>query len=326
MPPIAGRTQFDETQRPLPRRRALLFINSRARGGRCDPREITRTLEADGLAVRLVQCSRREDLSDLIRAHAREADIAVIGGGDGTINAAAPGLLDTGIPLGILPLGTANDLARTLGIPTDPLAATRFAASGPLRAIDVGEVNGIPFFNVAGIGISVDLARELTREMKRRWGSLGYALAAFRVLGRLRPFSAEIRIAGQAHRVKSVQIGVGNGRHYGGGMTVEENAAPDDGLLDVYSIDVKGWWELPLLYPAFRAGRQGEWKNVHTWDCTEAEVVTRRPLPVNTDGEITTRTPARFVVRPHAVRIACPPRPRTADGPPGGQPDGRRSG
>ena len=313
MPPIAGRTEFDEARRPLPRRRALLFLNSRARGGRCDPDAITRMLGMEGLAVRLVQCSRREDLSGLIRAHARGADIAVIGGGDGTINAAAPGLLDTGIPLAILPLGTANDLARTLEIPTDPQAAVRLAASAPLRAIDVGEANGVPFFNVASIGLSADLARELTREMKRRWGRLGYALAAFRVLERLRPFSADIRVAGQTHHVKSVQIGVGNGRHYGGGMTVEENAAPDDGLLDVYSIDVKGWWELPLLYPAFRAGRHGEWKNVHTWDCTEAEVVTRRPLPVNTDGEITTRTPARFVVRPRAIRVACPPRPPMAD-------------
>ncbi|HYE48956.1 MAG TPA: lipid kinase [Azospirillaceae bacterium] len=290
-------------------RRCLLIVNPRARGGGGDADAIAGVMRENGLVVQYASAGGRDEMAATIRAHAGAVDLVVVGGGDGTLNAALPGLIDTGLPLGILPLGTANDLARTLGIPADPLEAARIAATADPRPVDVGEVNGVHFFNVASIGLSVDLARELTREMKARWGVLGYAIAGFRVLKRLRPFRADIRIGGVVHRVKSVQVGIGNGRHYGGGMTVEEDAAVDDGRLDVYSIDVRGWWELPLLYPAFRSGRHGRWENVHVWDCTEVEVATRRPLPVNTDGELTTATPARFRVLPGAVRIACPPRP-----------------
>jgi len=294
-------------------RRCLLIVNPHARKGGSSADAIAGVLRDNGLAVRCATANGREAIAETIRSHAPSIDLVVVGGGDGTLNAALPGLLDTGLPLGILPLGTANDLARTLGIPTDPLEAAAVAATSIPRPIDVGEVNGIFFFNVASIGLSVDLARALTREMKSRWGILGYALAGFRVLKRLRPFRAEIHVDGEIHRVKSVQVGIGNGRHYGGGMTVEENAAPDDGKLDIYSIDVRGWWELPWLYPAFRSGRHGRWKNIHTWDCKEAEIRTSRPLRVNTDGELTTWTPVQVRVHPGAIHVACPPRMAASD-------------
>ena len=306
MPPEAP----DPQQAPAPdatRRRALLIVNTKARQGQRALDEVQEECGRAGVSLMQVECFHRDDLSDLIRTHAADADMVIIGGGDGTLNAAAPALADTGLPLAILPLGTANDLARSLGIPLDVREAARLAVTGRVRRIDLGEVNGVPFFNVASIGMSVELARELTREMKQRWGTLGYAVAALRVARRMAPFRADIRIDGTVHRVKTVQLGIGNGRHYGGGMTVEENAALDDGQLDVYSIDLRGWWEWPLLYPSFRRGRHGTWKNVHTWYCRDVEIVTRRRMPVNTDGEITTRTPARFRVRPGAVAVVCPP-------------------
>lgn len=306
MPPHSPDPQQDATQAPPARRRALLIVNGKARQGQAALDSVLEACEEAGVSIRQAECGSRDELGAVIRANAGSVDMAIIGGGDGTLNAAASALADTGLPLAILPLGTANDLARTLGIPLDLDEAARVAVTGTVRRIDLGEVNGVPFFNVASIGLSVELARELTRDMKRRWGTLGYAIAAARVLRRMAPMSAEIRIDGRPHRVKSVQIGVGNGRHYGGGMTVDERATVDDAKLDVYSIDLRGWWEWPFLYPSFRRGRQRRWKNVRTWECKEAEIVTRRPRPVNTDGDITTRTPARFRVRPGAIAVVCP--------------------
>lgn len=306
MPPYSPDPQPDVTPAPPARRRALLIVNGKARQGQSALDSVLDACERAGVSVQRAECGSREDLGDTIRANAGTVDLVIIGGGDGTLNAAASALADTGLPLAILPLGTANDLARTLGIPLDLDEAARVAVTGTVRRIDLGEVNGVPFFNVASIGLSVELARELTRDMKRRWGTLGYAIAAARVLRRMAPMTAEIRIDGRSHRVKAVQIGVGNGRHYGGGMTVDERATVDDARLDVYSIDLRGWWEWPFLYPSFRRGRQGRWKKVRTWECMEAEIVTRRPRPVNTDGDITTSTPARFRVRPGVIAVVCP--------------------
>jgi diacylglycerol kinase (ATP) len=230
----------------------------------------------------------------------------VLGGGDGTLNSAAPALIETGLPLGILPLGTANDLARTLEIPLDLAEAAQVIVDGEIRRIDLGEVNGKPFFNVASIGLSVGITRELTHDVKQRWGKLGYAVATVRALSRMRPFLAEIRSGSEVHKVRTLQISVGNGRHYGGGMTVEEDAEIDDGCLNLYSLEFDRLWKLALVYPAFRKGRHGMWQEVRTMSCDEVEIRTRRPRPVNTDGEITTETPAQFRVLRQTISVFAP--------------------
>ena len=231
----------------------------------------------------------------------------IIGGGDGTLNAALPGLLETGLPLGIIPLGTANDLARTLGIPTDLAAAARIIACGKVQRVDIGEVNGHLFFNVASIGFGVDLTRALTSNSKRRFGTIGYAIAALRAVSRLRPFRAEIMHGHTIHISRTIHVAVGNGRHYGGGMTVSEHARIDDGCLHIYSLEVDSLWRLLRLLPALRSGRHDAWKEIRTLEGEEIEVRTpRRPRSVNTDGEIVTRTPAHFRVRGHAISVFIP--------------------
>ena len=130
-----------------------------------------------------------ERLGAWIVEHRREVDLVIIGGGDGTLNAAADALIETGLPLGILPLGTANDLARTLGIPADLVAAGQVIAAGRTHRIDLGRVNGKHFFNVASLGLSVQVARELDADLKRRWGVLGYAFIVWRAIRGRRPFA-----------------------------------------------------------------------------------------------------------------------------------------
>ena len=107
-------------------------------------------------------------------------------------------------------------------------------------------------------------------------------------------------------------IGVGNGRHYGGGLSVDESAEPDDGLLNVYSVEISHWMQLARIYPAFRAGQHATRPEIRSFPCREVEIRTRRPRSINTDGEVTERTPARFKVIPGAVTILAP-RAETAE-------------
>lgn len=263
-------------------------------------------LRRGGLTVMMRLCDTAEDISATIRERRDDCDLVILAGGDGTMNAAAEALIESGRPLGILPMGTGNDLARTLAIPLDLRAACDVILEGRSHAIDVGRVNGKLFFNVASMGLSVEVARRLTPAYKRRWGVLAYALALWQAIRGFRPFRAEIRCDGHTVRLKSVQIAVGNGRHYGGGMTVDQDAAIDDGRLHLYSIRPRQLWRYLLMLPALRAGRQRGWPGVLTLSGRRIEIATRRRKPVNTDGELTTYTPAHFDVLPAALSVMVP--------------------
>jgi diacylglycerol kinase (ATP) len=288
-------------------RRALLIINEQSRSGKAAAEAAVGALQSVGMAVDHRKNVGSNEIADVIRSVGASVDCIILGGGDGTLNAALPGLLDTHLPLGVIPLGTANDLARTLELPPDATEAVEVIAAGNLRSIDIGEVNDIPFLNVASIGFGVDLTRALTRDAKRRWGVLGYLIAALRVLRRMRPFHVTIKMGGTVHRSKTVHLAVGNGRHYGGGMTVSEDAAIDDNRLDVYSLEVPNAWALLKILPSMRIGTHGRWLEVETMAGQDVTIETRKPRSVNADGEIVTRTPAHFRVLQGALKVYVPP-------------------
>jgi YegS/Rv2252/BmrU family lipid kinase len=225
------------------------------------------------------------------------------------LNAAIEGLVDTQLPLGILPLGTANDLARTLRIPQSIPKACQVIAAGQSQRIDLGKVNDKHFFNVASLGLSVQITRQLDKEVKRRWGVLAYAATAIQVIWKARPFRAEIRICGDSISVRTVQIAVGNGRYYGGGMAVADDAAINDERLDLYSLEYQNWWQIFLLLPAIWRGRQANLPGVRSLQGKEFEIYTRKPQPINADGEIVTYTPAKFRLVPKAVEVFVPTLP-----------------
>lgn len=296
---------------PSPRtapRRALLLHNPHARHGDRSLDLALARLDDAGIEVALETFRGPSEVSPDIVRRREGVDMVIVSGGDGSLNAAARGLLETGLPLGIIPSGTGNDLARSLGIPLDIARAADTIAAGNVRRIDIGEVNGHPFFNVASLGLSVELARRLTPETKRRWGRIGYALAAARVLLSARPFTATIVDRNGATDVETLQIAVGNGRHYGGGNVVEETATIDDRHLDLYSLELRSVWKLALMLRSFRAGTHGKWSEVRTVRCTDFEVRTPEPRAVNADGEIITYTPARFTIRPAAIHVFAPAR------------------
>ena len=110
--------------------------------------------------------------------------------------------------------------------------------------------------------------------------------------------------------MKTFQIAVGNGRHYGGGNVIEANAEIDDGHLDLYSLEMNRVWKLAGMLRSFRSGTHGAWKEVRTARSDEFEIETKRPMPINTDGEIVTSTPAKFLVHPEAITVLAPPASR----------------
>lgn len=290
-------------------RRALLLLNPRSRRGARAAPAVFAALAEHGFGVTAPPAGM--SLAEALARHAADCDLVIAGGGDGTLNgvvnglAAGPGL--DALPLGVVPLGTANDFARTLGLPTDPAQAIAAIAEGSLTSVDAGEVNGHFYLNVASIGFGVDLTRALTRDSKARWGPLGYAIAGIRALSRLKPFTAEIDHGDHVDRTRTVHLAIGNGRHYGGGMVVDPSARLDDGRLHAFSLEVDHWWQLLRLLPALRAGTHGAWTEVRTLAGEALTVRTSRPRSVNTDGEITTRTPAVFRVHPRAIRVFVPP-------------------
>lgn len=287
--------------------RALLLVNRHARKGQQQLDAAVNQLKSLGLELYEEEIEDPDRLPDVIRDYRKRVDLVIIGGGDGTLNAAVEGLVETQLPLGILPLGTANDLARTLEIPATLPEACQIIAAGKVHPIDLGWVNGKYFFNVASLGLSVQITRNLTKEIKKRWGVFAYAATALQALWNSRRFHAEIQMeGGRSEKVRAIQIAVGNGRYYGGGMAVAEDAAIDDQRLDLYSLEVEHWWQMLAILPAMRRGRQGLLPWAQSWSGKEFHIRTRRPRSINTDGEITTSTPAHFKVVPNALSVIVP--------------------
>lgn len=287
-------------------RRSLLLVNRHSRRGHETLSQVVTQLQELGFELFEESTEKPQELPNIIRSYRDRVDLVIIGGGDGTLNAAIEGLIDTQLPLGILPLGTANDLARTLQIPQSIPQACQVIATGHSQRIDLGKVNHKHFFNVASLGLSVQITRQLDKKAKRTWGVLAYAATAIQVIWKTRPFRAEIRMGEDSIRVKTVQIAVGNGRYYGGGMAVADDAAINDQRLDLYSLEYQHWWQILLLVPAMWRGTHANWSGVRSLQGKEFDIYTRKAHPINADGEIVTYTPAKFRLIPKAVAVFVP--------------------
>lgn len=288
------------------KQRALFLVNRHARRGSQNIDFATQQLRRSGFELIEPLVEHSHQISDVISAHQGLVDLVILGGGDGTLNAAISGLVETQLPLGILPLGTANDLAKTLGIPLSINSACQVIAGREMKRIDLGSVNGHYFFNVASFGLSVDITERLTRQAKRRWGVLAYAVAAIQAIWASRPFTVTIRSENSIDQVKTIQVAVGNGLYYGGGLAVAHDASIADDRLDLYSLEIDHIWQWVKLLPAMYKGRHHLYPYVYAKQGKEFWIETKRILSINTDGELTTQTPAHFKVMPQAISVIVP--------------------
>jgi diacylglycerol kinase family enzyme len=136
---------------------------------------------------------------------------------------------------------------------------------------------------------------------------VAYVLTAARVLRRSPPFHADIEWEGGTRHTRTVQIVVGNGRHYGANLAVAHDATIDDARLDLYSLEVSHWWALLKLAPFLKSGTHVHRPEVEALRARVFEVRTRRPMPIDVDGELGAETPARFEVAPRALEVFVPP-------------------
>lgn len=287
-------------------RRALLLANPKSGSGRAALGDIIELLQERGMIITSAAPKSPEQIPDLIRTNASQADMVIVGGGDGTLSGCLPTLIECDLPLGILPMGTANDLARTLGIPADPSEAAAIIAEGHSARIDVGFVNDRPFFNVASIGFSAEVAKFHRGERKKLLRLLSYPLSWADAYRSHRHFHATITCDGKPRQVRCAMAAVGNGRYYGGGMTIAEDARIDDGLLHVSYVRPIGAWGLLRLLPSLRSGTLAKHELAEVWHAKEVEIATRRPKRINVDGELIGRTPAVFSIRPKLIEVLVP--------------------
>jgi YegS/Rv2252/BmrU family lipid kinase len=285
----------------------LLIANPGAKAGDSDLSKAVEFMRGRGFVIHREFIDDPRQITESIERFAGEVDGVVLGGGDGTFSRAAAALLKCGKPLGILPMGTANDLARTLGIPLDLVSAAGIIAEGHTRRIDLGCVNDdVWFFNVAHIGLGTLVTRRLSADKKRQWGKLSYLRTLLEAWRSARPFGVELNCDGHREHFRSIEVAVGNGRSYGGGMTIASEAQIDDQMLHLFSLDPQSVFRLAALFPALLTGNYGEKTKVRFRRGRTISVRTVKPLKVVADGEERTRTPARFTIRQNALSVFVP--------------------
>jgi len=216
-------------------------------------------------------------------------DLLIAGGGDGTINEIVNGLLKVDqapkMALGILPLGTANDLARGCGIPLDPYEALKLATTGDPVPIDIPSANGVYFANVASGGFGAEVTVGTNPQLKKAMGGGAYALTGIVTAAKMEPYNGRVTSADEMAEGAILVLAVGNARQAGGGFQLTRNAYLDDGLMDVMAITDFQTKELGLVITELQDFTNTENRFVHYRQVPGFEIEVGSKLPINLDGE-----------------------------------------
>jgi YegS/Rv2252/BmrU family lipid kinase len=288
-------------------REYVLLVNPSAGGGRVGellPRAEA-AMAANGLGYRLIRTRSLEHGVEEARAAAASGEIPVVMSGDGLIGQVGGALAGGDVPMAIMPGGRGNDLARVMGIPTEPAAAAALIARGTTRTIDVGEVNGNRFLCIASCGFDSD-ANRIANETKWLKGNLVYLYAALRALAAWKPARFTLTLDGERREVTGYAVAAANSRAYGGGMFIAPSAELDDGLVDVVWTEQVGKLRFLSQLPKVFKGEHTRNPEVHEERAAEVVIEADRPFAVYADGDHLTDLPATVRLLPGALRVVAP--------------------
>jgi diacylglycerol kinase (ATP) len=280
--------------------RPLLILNSQAGGASASADIETHLLAAFPYAA-VVRPSGPAGAIAAIERRDPAIDAVIVGGGDGSVSSILAPLIGSGLPLGVLPLGTANDFARSIGI-ADLDAAFAAIRGGMTRAVDIGEANERLFLNTIAIGLPAAAARGLTSEMKKRLGMFAAAAVIPKILHRGRSFSVEIEDDRGTVTVQScIAVLAGSGRYIGGFPVAYDHL--EDGVLHLVVARARSWWEAFSILGSALVRRLPEDWNVTERATPRCTLRTSRPLDVALDGDIAFKTPVDLRVHPGAIQV-----------------------
>ena len=239
-------------------------------------------------------------------------DLIVAAGGDGTLNEVINGIGENlgEARVGLLPLGTGNDFARTIGVPTDLDAAIDVIRTGQTRTVDLVRVTSDEvryFVNVSAGGFSGLVDEKLTPEMKKTWGPLAYLRSAAAALPELRAYRTTLAFDNaESLMLDLYNVVVANGRYVAGGRSIAPEASIDDGLLDIVLIQKRSAPELALLAAQVALGTHLSSDAIVFRRAARLTVNSKPGMWFNVDGELVGNEPARFEILPRALRFVVP--------------------
>ncbi len=290
----------------LPRTAALL-VNVRSRKGRKLFQQACRLIEGAGIELTIAKAIRDPStMPECVKAAIDAgAPMVIVGGGDGSISCSVDHVVGTDAIFAVLPLGTANSFARTLGIPLDLPGAVDVIAHGRPRRIDLGMIDGDYFANCATLGIAPQIAETVPHGLKAWLGRPGYLLWAARQFARFESFRLTVDTGSGSETMDAVEVRIANGPYHGGVELVDE-AAVDSGriVVQVVTGETRGhllWsWLLSVLRHRERK------KTTREFEGREIHLSTDRPMPISIDGEVLAETPVTARIARRAIRVAAP--------------------
>lgn len=272
---------------------------------------VARLARLPGAEIRLT--GRRGSGARFARTALRKGcDTIIAAGGDGTLNEIINGIGEnpTGARVGLIPLGTGNDFARTIGVPVDLENAIDLIAAGPTRAVDLVRVTSDEvryFVNVSAGGFSGLVHEKLTPKMKKTWGPLAYLRSAAAALPELRAYRTTLALDNtESLTLDLYNVVVANGRYVAAGTLIAPEAVIDDGLLDIVLIPQRSAPELALLAAQVAMGTHLSSDAIVFRRAANVTVNSKPGMWFNVDGELVGNEPARFEILPRALRFIAP--------------------